>query len=415
MRGWQRYLRWCRLTRNSGHQADTPISTVAAFLVRPLGNGAAGLLLVAGLAGTASAGVHRGHTFDLRLPADHHPLPTAQESDTIPVPLADSVPVPDCEISEWPAIARIHLRPGAVGAYSRGVVEGREDLSTRVELVWTEDALHLLVDARDDWVLGGAEEGGDWLQLRLGGTSVWVGAPGSTGSVVLVGTRATGESVRNAAGCRTDYGWTAEATLPAAVLRESPSPGAVIPFRALYEDDDAGGGGRASVLWREGHLLLTTAPSPGPAPTSEELLERMRAPATLQELGRRPGARDTTVVLGGRRYPAVRLPVADMPVTAFAATRDTSAVTYWLGSDSEEALEVLGFQRSLAALRRELGALQRPAEGDVTYAWPRVRFELLPGVVFQLGDPTGQLDEIPASAVPRGVFIETRRPGESGG
>lgn len=349
-------------------------------------------------------------------PRSRASLPAAAP-DTVRVPRADTVPEPDCDIAEWPSRARIELRPDVAGAVSRGVLEGRDDLSARIELLWSEGALHLLADVRDDWMLGGTEEGGDWLQLRLGGSSIWVGAPGPTGSTVVVGTRATGSPVRRSVGCRSEYGWTAEATVPAGLLPEPPGLGVVAGFRALAEDEDAGGGARSAVLWREGHLFFTvaeTALTALPAPASDTLLEKLRAPTTLEELSQRPGARDTSIVVGGREYPAVRLPVADVDVTAFASSRDTAAVTYWLGPESEEALERLGFLRSVAALRRELGALQWEA-GDVSYAWPRVRFELLPGVVFRLGFPQSRTGQIPASAVPQGVFIETRPVAGGGG
>lgn len=338
----------------------------------------------------------------------------ARAPDTVRVPRADTVPEPDCDLAEWPARGRIELRPGVPGAFSRGLVEGGDDLSARIELVWSEGALHLLADVRDDWVLGGTEGGGDWLQLRLGGTSVWLGAPGPTGSTIVVGARATGAPVRRSAGCRRDYGWTAEAEIRAGLLPEPPQLGAVVGFRVLAEDEDAGAGSRSAVLWREGHLFFTAGESATPSPASDSLLRELREPTTLEELSRRPGARDTAIVVGGREYPAVRLPVGDAAVTAFASSRDTSAVTYWLGPESEEALERLGLRRSMAALRRELGALQRGV-GDVPYAWPRVRFELLPGVIFRLGFPESVTGQIPASTVPEGVFIETRRPGGGDG
>lgn len=385
------------------------------------GGAAALLALGAGLAvdagRVAGAGSHGTAASGSRAPYQ-------SGADTVRVPRAGESPTLDCRIGEWPARGRLHLKPDLPTVVVRGEAEGAGDMTVRLELQWSPDTLWVMADVEDDSVEGGLARGGDWIQLGVDASALWIAAPGEAGPAARLGTRATGHPVprERVSSCRTDYGWTAEVALTAGEMANDPALGAVYGLGLFAEDDDGEAPGvRRTVMWRETPAFLGPAPSePEDAPA---LLDRLRRDTvTLEEIAGRPGARDTAVDREGRKLPAVRFPLEGGMVTAFAPTRTSTAVTYRIDRSEIGLLRRLGLAGSRAQLELRFGDLQTVQREETLVRSPRFRLDLLPGVVVEFFPATpGEMGEPPAAQRPERVYIRSggrsspRSGGQSGG
>jgi|GEM_PF-5863764 len=367
----------------------TPVAAGAAVLAALLLSGAP-----APGAGPASAGG----------PPAASP-PAAQETDTLSLPRARTAPALDCDVSEWPSEGRISLSRG-----EPGVVPGRgagdaADLTARVHLSWTRDTMYVMADVRDDRVLPGGDDG-DWMRVEVGGTAVWIPAPGGDVDAANTGTRAVGEELPTSI-CATEYGWLAEVAVPAGRLAGGLRLGDLVGLQVWAYDPDGGEIEEVPPYLRWSGVGVMSA-APAEETTADSVLAALREDVTMEELRARPGARDTAVELpGGETVPGVEVEVAGVPAVAFADPRAGGEVTYWLEGGPGSAVADLGLYRTVAALHRRLGELQAAEDRRPRAVYPEVRFELLPGVVFRLGEPglTGDGGAVPRSALPTDVFV----------
>lgn len=345
------------------------------------------LALVAGLAGVPAAAA----------------APAAQP-DTLFLPRARTAPVLDCSVGEWPAEGRVALSGEEAGVFTARGAGGASDITARVHLTWTRDTLYVMTDVRDDRVRPGTTGGGDWVRVGVGATTVWIPAPGGEVTEANTGPRTIGPAVPTSS-CTTGYGWLAEVAVPADRLGGDLQLGDLIGLQVLAEDpDDASEDQHPPYVRWTDEAVLAAAPTRETPP--DTVLEELRQQVTMEELRRRPGARDTTVRVEGETLPAVRVEVAGVPAVAFEDPRAGGTVTYWLEGGAGSAAEDLGFYRTVAALRGELGEWQAAVERDRS-VFPEVSFELLPGVVFRLGDPGAGAEAVSRTALPTDVFVRS--------
>lgn len=329
----------------------------------------------------------------------------APAADTLAVPRARSAPTLDCEVAEWSPEGRISLSGAEPEVFTARGAGEPGDVTARVHVAWTADTLYVMADVRDDRVRPGGTGGGDWVRVEVGATTVWIPAPGGERSRANTGGRAIGEPVPTSA-CRTGYGWLAEVAVPADRLGGDLRLGDLIGLQVLVEDPDAESEDAAPPYLRWTDVAaLAAPPTPEDAP-ADSLLTLLRREVSMAELRRRPGSRDTSLAVEGDTVPAVRVDVGGVPTVAFADPRAGGTVTYWLEGGEGGAAEALGFHRTVAALHRRLGELQAAEDRDRS-VFPEVRFELLPGVVFRLGDPGAEGDEVSRSALPTGVYVRS--------
>lgn len=239
--------------------------------------------------------------------------------------------------------------------------------------------------------------------MQLGTTTAWIPAPGGDRARANTGPRALGDPVPTET-CATGYGWLGEVAVPADRLGGELRLGDLIGLQVLAEDPDREDEDAApSYLRWTDVAVLAGAPARSSRPDS--LLERLREEVSMEELRARPGARDTTVRLpGGETVEALHVEVAGVETIAFADPGAGDAVTYWLQGGEGGAADALGFHRTVAALHRELGRLRLEPERESAFL-PEVRFELLPGVFFRLGDPSADAGPVRRSALPTDVFV----------
>lgn len=387
----------------------------------PLIPGAAGLAVLAVLvalvvlpaagvpaptAGPAPADGPRAARGATPVPAPDAALPE-QESDTLSLPRARTAPTLDCDVSEWPSEGRVSLSGDEPEVLTMRGAGDASDLTARVHLTWTRDTLYVMADVRDDVVRPGTAGGGDWVRVEVGATTVWIPAPGGEETRANTGPRSIGDRVP-ARICPTGYGWMGEVAVPADRLGGDLQLGDLVGLQVLVEDPDTPDeeGHPPYLRWTDVGVM---AAAPTEEATADSVLDELREDVTLEELRGRPGARDTAVRLpGGDTVPAVRVDVAGVPAVAFADPRAGGEVTYWLEGGPGSAVADLGFHRTVAALRQQLGALQAEEDRRSRAVFPEVRFELLPGVVFRLGDPgaaAGGEQEVARSALPTDVFV----------
>ena len=369
--------------------------------------GAGAILLVAGAsAATPPAATARPAPTD-GTPAAPRPTSAAQEADTVAVPRAGRAPSLDCQVAEWSAEGRVSLSRGEPRVVAGRGTGDATDLTARVHLSWSRDTLYVMADVRDDRVRPGSDGEGDRVRVEAGGAAVWIPAPGGDADAARTGPRGAGGEVPSAI-CATEYGWLAEVAVPAERMGGALRLGDLLGLQvwAHDPDDDAGEGAPPYLRW-SGVAALSAAP-PEEGADADSVLARLREDVTLEELRSRSGARDTTVELpGGRTVPGVRVDVAGVPAVAFAEP-GSGDVTYWLRGGQGSAVEDLGFYRTVAALHRQLGQLRAAEDREPRAVYPEVRFELLPGVIFRLGDPgaeTGAEGEVSRSALPTDVFV----------
>ena len=199
-----------------------------------------------------------------------------------------------------------------------------------------------------------------------------------------------------------------ELQLPADRLGGDLQLGDLVGLQVLVEDPDTPDedGHPPYLRWTD---VAVMAAAPAEEPTADSVLAALREDVTMEELRGRPGARDTAVELpGGETVPGVGVEVGGVPAVAFADPRAGGDVTYWLEGGPGSAVADLGLYRTVAALHRRLGALQASEDRRPRAVYPEVRFELLPGVVFRLGDPglaEGDESRGPRSALPTDVFV----------
>ena len=330
-----------------------------------------------------------------------------READTLSLPRARTAPALDCDVSEWPAEGRISLAGDEPEVLTLRGAGGASDLTARVHLTWTRDTLYVMADVRDDAVRPGTAGGGDWVRVEVGATTVWIPAPGGENARANTGPRSIGDRVPTRV-CATGYGWLGEVAVPADRLGGDLQMGDLVGLQVLVEDPDTPDkdGHPPYLRWTD---VAVMAAAPAEEATPDSVLAALREEVTLEELRARPGARDTTVRLpGGEPVPGVQVEVAGVPAVAFADPRSGGEVTYWLEGGPGSAVADLGLYRTVAALHRQLGALQASEDRRPRAVYPEVRFELLPGVVFRLGDPglaEGDESRVPRSALPTDVFV----------
>lgn len=337
------------------------------------------------------------------------PDASVQQADTLPLPRARTAPALDCDVSEWPPEGRISLSGDEPEVLAMRGVGGASDLTARVHVTWTRDTMYVMTDVRDDRVRPGTPGGGDWVRVGVGATTVWIPAPGGEESRANTGPRSIGDRVP-ARICATGYGWLGEVAVPADRLGGDLQPGDLVGLQVLVEDPDSPGedGHPPYLRWTE---VAVMAAAPSEDATADSVLAELREDVTMEELRARPGTRDTTVRLpGGDTVPAVHVEVDDVPALAFADPRAGDRVTYWLQGGPESAVADVGLYRTVAALHRRLGALQAAEDRRPKSVYPEIRFELLPGVFFRLGDPgviAGEEGEVPRAALPTDVFVRS--------
>lgn len=333
----------------------------------------------------------------------------AQEADTLSLPRARTAPALDCDVSEWPPEGRISLAGDEPEVLTLRGAGDASDLTARVHLTWTRDTLYVMADVRDDVVRPGTAGGGDWVRVELGSTTVWIPAPGGDVDRANTGPRAIGDGVPTRI-CATGYGWLGEVAVPADRLGGDLQLGDLVGLQVLAEDPDSPDedGHPPYLRWTDVAVLDA---APAEEATADSVLAELREDVTMEELRSRPGARDTTVTLpGGDTVSGVGLEVAGVPAVAFVDPRSGGEVTYWLEGGAGGAAAEVGLYRTVAALHRQLGALQAAEDRRPRAVYPEVRFELLPGVVFRLGDPGvtgGEEARVPRSALPTDVFVRT--------
>lgn len=327
-------------------------------------------------------------------------------ADTLFLPRARTAPTLDCDVAEWPAEGRVSLSPGEPEVLAARGAGDPADATSRVHLTWKRDTLYVMADVRDDRVRPGAAGGGDWIRVEVGVSTVWVPAPGAEGSRARAGPRPVGEPVP-AAICSTGYGWLAEAAVPAGRLGGALRMGELVGLQVLVEDPDADDEDPGPPYLRWSDAAVLAAPPAREAASADSLLARLREEVSMAELRARPGARDTAVEVAGEAVPGVRVEVGGVPAVAFPDPRGGGTVTYWLEGGEDSAADALGFHRTVAALHRQLGALREVEERDRS-VFPEVRFELLPGVIFRLGDPGAGEGDVSRSALPTDVFVRSR-------
>lgn len=330
----------------------------------------------------------------------------AQETDTLSLPRARTAPALDCDVSEWPSEGRISLAGNEPEVLTMRGAGGATDLTARVHLTWTRDTLYVMADVRDDRVRPGTAGGGDWVRVEVGATTVWIPAPGGESAAANTGPRSIGDRVPTRL-CATGYGWLGEVAVPADRLGGDLQLGDLVGLQVLVEDPDTPDedGHPPYLRWTD---VAVMAAAPAEEAPADSVLAALREDVTLEELRARPGARDTAVELpGGETVPGVEVEVAGVPAVAFADPRAGGEVTYWLEGGPGSAVADLGLYRTVAALHRRLGELQAAEDRRPRAVYPEVRFELLPGVVFRLGEPglTGDDTAVPRSALPTDVFV----------
>lgn len=371
----------------------TPVTPVAA------GTAVLAALLLSGApapgAGSASAGGPQAAS-----------PPAARDADTLSLPRARTAPELDCDVSEWPSEGRISLAGDEPEVLTMRGAGGAADLTARVHLTWTRDTLYVMADVRDDRVRPGTAGGGDWVRVEVGATTVWIPAPGGESAAANTGPRSIGDRVPTRL-CATGYGWLAEVAVPADRLGGDLQLGDLVGLQVLVEDPDTPDedGHPPYLRWTD---VAVMAAAPAEEAPADSVLAALREDVTMEELRARPGARDTAVELpGGETVSGVEVEVAGVPAVAFADPRAGGEVTYWLEGGPGSAVADLGLYRTVAALHRRLGELQAAEDRRPRAVYPEVRFELLPGVVFRLGEPglTGDETAVPRSALPTDVFV----------